>query len=196
MTTELFDSLREIGTIFRELHKPWALVGGLAVSVHVEPRFTRDIDVVVSVADDTEAEDFLRSWRTYGFVLDVVMEHDVSQRLSTIRTYRPANEQGVVIDLLFASSGIEGEIAEQAIPLEIVPGLVVPVARPAHLVALKLLAQDPETRPQDAIDLKALVEVLDAEEKQAAHEAIQLIMDRGYHRGRDLPVLLQGYWPR
>jgi hypothetical protein len=35
---------------------PFALVGGLAVSVHVEPRFTRDIDLAVAVAGDAKAE--------------------------------------------------------------------------------------------------------------------------------------------
>lgn len=33
-----------------------ALVGGLAVSVRTEPRFTRDVDLAVGVVDDAEAE--------------------------------------------------------------------------------------------------------------------------------------------
>ncbi|MBA3393554.1 MAG: hypothetical protein H0T89_12975 [Deltaproteobacteria bacterium] len=35
---------------------PIALIGGLAVSARTEPRFTRDIDVAVAVADDESAE--------------------------------------------------------------------------------------------------------------------------------------------
>jgi hypothetical protein len=38
------------------LGRRFALVGGLAVSVRAEVRFTRDVDIVVLVADDTEAE--------------------------------------------------------------------------------------------------------------------------------------------
>ena len=34
----------------------WALIGGLAVAVRAEPRFTRDVDLAVTVADDREAE--------------------------------------------------------------------------------------------------------------------------------------------
>jgi hypothetical protein len=33
----------------------WALIGGLAVSTRIEPRFTRDIDLAVSVPDDASA---------------------------------------------------------------------------------------------------------------------------------------------
>jgi predicted nucleotidyltransferase len=36
-----------------------ALVGGFAVSVRTEPRFTRDIDLVVAVPDDATAEELL-----------------------------------------------------------------------------------------------------------------------------------------
>ena len=34
----------------------YALVGGLAVSARTEPRFTRDLDLVVAVTNDREAE--------------------------------------------------------------------------------------------------------------------------------------------
>lgn len=35
----------------------WALVGGLAVSARATPRFTKDLDFAVAVADDAKAED-------------------------------------------------------------------------------------------------------------------------------------------
>ena len=38
------------------LGRRFALVGGLAVSVRAEVRFTRDVDIAVAVADDPEAE--------------------------------------------------------------------------------------------------------------------------------------------
>jgi predicted nucleotidyltransferase len=65
----------------------------------------------------------------------------------------------VVADLLFASSGIEPEVVAAAEPLEIFPGVTAPVAQIGHLIALKLLARDDRTRPQDAVDLRALCDV-------------------------------------
>ncbi len=67
--------------------------------------------------------------------------------------------RGRVVDVLFASSGIEPEIVRSAEAIEILPGLVVPVARTGHLIALKLLARDDESRPQDLADLRSLHEV-------------------------------------
>jgi hypothetical protein len=45
-----------------------------------------------------------------------------------------------VVDLLFSSSGIESQICRDADPLEVAPGLRVPVAHGGHLVAMKLLS--------------------------------------------------------
>lgn len=38
----MLSALRQTARILDERHQPWALVGGLAVSIRVEPRFTRD----------------------------------------------------------------------------------------------------------------------------------------------------------
>jgi predicted nucleotidyltransferase len=191
MTTTLFDTLAHAAGILDRLEKDWALVGGLAVSTYVEPRFTRDIDIAVSVDDDEEAEQFAHSWTASGFVIQSVIEQDVTNRLATIRSHRPGDEHSIVIDLLFASSGIEPEVAAEARHLEIAPDVVVPVARPGHLFALKLLSSDPATRPQDSIDLKNLTAFLDPAECEAARQAVRLIESRGFHRERDLPSLLE-----
>lgn len=49
------------------LDRRCALIGGLAVSVRAEPRFTRDIDLAVTVRDDADAERLVNSlaggWR-------------------------------------------------------------------------------------------------------------------------------------
>lgn len=190
MTTTLFKTLTQAADILADLKKDWALVGGLAVSTYVEPRFTRDIDIAVAVEDDTEAEELTHAWASSGFVIESVIEQDIVDRLATIRTHRRGNEHGIVIDLLFASSGIEPEIAAQAQPIELAPRMVVPVARPGHLFALKLLSSDPKTRPQDSIDLDHLAAYLDADEREAARRAVRLIEERGFNRKRDLESLL------
>ena len=60
------------------------------------------------------------------------------------------------------------------------------VARTGHLVALTVLSRDDVNRPQDLVDLRALVKVASQEELALAHQAIELITARGYHGGRDL----------
>lgn len=80
-----------------------------------------------------------------------------------------------------------------AVELDVGASSPVRVASVGHLVALKLLAYDPRTRPQDALDLNALRAVLDAEETKRANEACELITRRGYSRDRDLRTLLRVY---
>jgi predicted nucleotidyltransferase len=96
-----------------------------------------------------------------------------------------------VVDLLFASSGIEREIVDAAERIEVVPGLRLPVAGVGHLIALKLLARDDDTRPQDSADLRALVGVANEADVLLAREAVDLIGARGYARGRDLEADLR-----
>lgn len=98
-----------------------------------------------------------------------------------------------MVDLLFGTAGIEAETVQGADLLEILPGVRLPVAGAGHLVALKLLARDDRTRPQDAGDLRALGEVLDAAGQQTARTAVAQIVARGFARGRPLAELLESY---
>lgn len=185
----LADVLRVTLAELRRQDAAFALVGGLAVSVRTEPRFTRDIDVAVAVVDDREAERRVHDLVTAGFVVDSAVEQTAKGRLATVRLRPPGGETSIV-DLLFASSGIEGEVVSRAELLEVLPGLVVPVARTGDLIALKLLARDDEQRPQDAVDLQALVAVADADELALTAAACDAIAARGFDRGRDLGVAL------
>ncbi|MGH3615928.1 MAG: nucleotidyl transferase AbiEii/AbiGii toxin family protein [Pseudonocardia sp.] len=169
----------------------WALVGGFAVSARAEARFTRDVDLVVVVRDDAEAESLVGRLLQTGHRLTASIEQTATGRLATVRLIPPGvTDDGTVADLLFASSGIEHEIVAAAQPLEIVPGLTVPVASTGHLIALKLLARDDETRPMDAADLRALRAVAGDAELAVAGAAVGLITTRGYARDRDLAAAL------
>ena len=169
----------------------WALVGGLAVSVRTEPRFTRDIDIAVSVADDAEAEALVRDHRTRGHEVVALVEREGTDRLATARLVPPGeDETGVVLDLLFASSGVEPEIVAAADRIAVIAGLDLPVAQTGHLIATKLLAED-EGRPADRADLAALIAVAGPAELDRAWTVGRLISERGFDRGRDLAGALE-----
>jgi hypothetical protein len=170
---------------------PFALVGGLAVSVRVEPRFTRDIGLAVAVASDAEAEALVSALATEGWWVSAVVEQEAVDRLATVRLDVPHDvDTAAVVDLLFASSGIELELVRDAELLEVLPGVTLPVACVAHLIVLRVLARSPE-RPQDDADLVALFDVATDEDLRVARDLAQLVVERGYHRGRDLLAELQ-----
>lgn len=166
-----------------------ALVGGFAVSVRCEPRFTRDVDLVVAVIDDTGAEAVVTALTQDGYEVLATVEQQHAGPLATARLALGSGED--VVDLLFASSGIEPEIAAAAERIEVLPAFLLPVATVGHLIAMKLLATDSKTRPQDAGDLSALIGVANPEDVEAAREAVGLIEARGYQRGRDLVAALE-----
>lgn len=171
----------------QELAVPAALVGGLAVSIRSEPRFTRDIDLAVDVADDAAAERLIHDLAQRSYLIGTVLEQSRTGRMATVRMTLPGEgDGGVVVDMLLASSGIEHEVVLCAEQLEAFPNLHLPVASTGHLIALKLLAQDEKQRPQDSIDLSRLLVVADEQQLALAHQAVSMIVERGYHRGRDL----------
>lgn len=186
-------AVRDIIVHLDDAGRSWALVGGLAVSARAEPRTTRDVDVVVTVEDDPDAESVTYALHTHGgYDVVTVVEQTSTGRLATVRLRpRAPRTRSVIVDVLFASSGIEGEVVESAQRLEILPGLVVPVATVGHLIALKLLARDDRHRPQDFDDLMALLSVAAAEDVEQARSAVDLIERRGYSRERALRAQLE-----
>lgn len=157
-----------------------ALVGGFAVMVRCQPRFTRDADLVVAVADDAEAEAVVRRMTGIGLRIGGVLEQTSQGRLATVRL-TPPDAEDAVLDVLFASSGIEREIVAGAEVLEIIPGLALPVASVSALIALKVLAEAPR-RPQDRSDLLWLVEAATPDQMAEARRFLGLIEQRGFHR--------------
>jgi len=188
--TDLEAALRQLVADLNSIEASYSLVGGLAVSIRAEPRLTRDADVAVSVKDDEQAEAVIRQLIVMGYRPGATIEHEATHRLAAIRLThdeRPAT----VVDLLFASSGVEPEIVDQAEALEVLPGLVVPVARCGHLIALKLLARDDRNRPTDYDDLRALAGVANEQDFSEASAILELITERGYNRGRNLEASLE-----
>jgi hypothetical protein len=181
----LGEALARVCNELAALRVPFALVGGLAVSARAEPRLTRDVDLAIAVTDDEMAERQISMLVSRGYAVTATVEQTKTARLATVRLAAPG-ATALVVDLLFASCGIEAEIVAAAEPLEILPGLVIPVARAGHLIAMKLLARDDRERPQDLDDIRALVGIATSADRRLVTKAIGLISKRGFARGRDL----------
>ena len=69
----------------RSLDRQFALVGGLAVSLHAEVRFTRDVDIVVAVNNDEDAESLVHDLGTRGYRVVATVEQKAVSRLATAR---------------------------------------------------------------------------------------------------------------
>ncbi|MBU4377229.1 MAG: nucleotidyltransferase [Candidatus Omnitrophica bacterium] len=129
----------------------YAVIGGIAVFVYGEPRFTADIDVNI-ILESRKIEDFLKQAKKYGFL----------PRSPRVR--RIAQKDGV-IPLFFKKSGLIGRIdiilAEN--PLEYsginraetrkVSAVKVKLVTPEDLILHKITSQ----RPRDKEDIRGIL---------------------------------------
>ena len=189
--TDVESAFTQAAADLDEMGVDWAVIGGLAVSARAAPRFTQDVDFAISVTTDDEAESIVHRLQVRGYAVGMLVEQDGMGRLATVRLIRPVpGSSQIFVDLLFASSGIEDMVVEQAERIEILPGCVAPVASTGHLIALKLLSAD-ENRLQDHVDLRALLAVASPDDLVQARHAADSIGARGFNRGRNLPQDLE-----
>jgi hypothetical protein len=168
------------------LRVDFALVGGLAVSVRAEVRFTRDVDLAVNLVTDAECEHLIRELRAVGYEVVALVEHDVRKRIATVRLRSP---QAIIVDLIVASSGIEADIIGRATTEELEPGLPIRVAQAEDLLAMKILSMRAERTHDrsDALNLLLMNETLNLE---LVRTDLTLITERGYNREQDLHAKL------
>ncbi len=177
------EALESVGAKF-------ALIGGQAVAARTEPRFTEDVDLAVSVADDREAQQLVFTLTQRGWKMQSAVEQLAKRRLATVRLSAPGEKTDVLVDLLFASSGIEPETVAAATPMQLLEISALPVATVGHLIAMKVLSES-KTRLQDRIDLEKLLAVATAFELATAEASLRLVSARGFARRKKLLAIFQ-----
>jgi hypothetical protein len=156
-------ALKRIARDLRDRRRDFALVGGLAVSLRAEERLTKDVDLAVSVKDDAQAEEVVQDLLEAGYSLKTALEQKRTGRLATVRLLPPRSLPGKpLVDLLFASCGMEPEVVEAAEIFEVLPGSRVKVATPIgwrpgaakpevppHLGSVKMVRRSPFMAAQE-----------------------------------------------
>jgi hypothetical protein len=145
-------------------------------------RFTRDVDLAVVVANDSEADALVLELQGKGYRPVALVEHDTQHRLATARIL---SKQGVKIDLLFASSGIEHEIVDRSTIVRLSAVGDVPVARAEELLAMKVLSMTAQ-RLQDQLDARHLLQYNPTLDLAVTRSNLGLIHARGFGRGQEL----------
>jgi hypothetical protein len=175
----------------------WCLVGGLGTSVYAEPRTTKDIDIAVVVRSDDDFEVLKSFLASRGY-------HSASALMHTEPTYKmgwrllmPTSKgEDIAVDLLHRACGVEEQIVDQAVTLEILPKVFLPVASIGHLIAMKIVSHNDITRMQDQIDLRALIAVAHPGDIASAKSALVEISRGEGFAGRDFVRELASLLPR
>ena len=180
------DALAHAAAELRRRGQRFALVGGLAISVRGEVRATRDVDLAVAVADDSELEKLVADLAKAGYRPVATVEQEARRRLAVVRLESPT---GFRVDLLAASCGIEPEIVAAATPVQFEGAGAVPVAIAEDLLAMKLLAAR-TGRARDWDDALGLLQVNPRLDLALVRQRIAQIAARGFARNEDLPSKL------
>lgn len=195
--TRLQKALIRLSSDLRSLGVRWALVGGFAVILRSESRSTHDLDIVLAVSKEHEADDVVRGLRLLRGYRDHPEQPMLWRKgggLLGVRLVSPpldGDDKGSVVDVLLDFSGIETDIVALAERVEVLPNVFIPVAQSGHLVALKILAG----RSQDLEDVKVLLREMTDSDLQLARRSLRLIEERGFNEegSRDLLIELAGF---
>lgn len=185
--TGLLNQLKFVAEDLNALGVEWSLVGALAVSIHSEPRTTRDIDIALALKLPEDQESLVSALLARGYSNPQVLMHlEPARRMGMRLQVRGQSDIPVVVDLLSQSSGIESEIVRGSEKIEVFPGLLMPIASRAHLIAMKVLAMNDADRIRDKGDLQMLLKAAEKSDVSIARSLLLLIAERGFGRGKNL----------
>lgn len=128
---------------------PYMVIGGQAVLIHGEPRFTRDINITLGINTD-QAERIFKITRKLSLKPREEMTEDFVKRNALLSVEDPETKIGV--DFIFSSLPYERQAIQRAKPLHI-GGVSVRFATAEDTIIHKLFAG----RPLDIEDVKSIV---------------------------------------
>jgi hypothetical protein len=145
------EAIRALNAVFDAFGGQGVVIGGVAVGLLANPRFTKDVDGLL-VLDTAEAGRLLEVAAACGFeprfsgMLDVAIQ----SRIVALR-HRPT---GVLVDISLGALPFEEEVLQRAQEFRH-EDFAVRLPTPEDLVILKAIAH----RDQDMADIRAIVEV-------------------------------------
>jgi len=143
--------LSQLVKLMNQTKLDYALMGGLAVSIYGEPRFTLDMDVNVILKQDS-IDDFLKEAKRYGFYpIPKNIKRFVKKTLVIPMRFSKNDIYGR-IDFIIAYNDLEYSGIKRA-SLKKVYSCKVRVIRPEDLIIHKITS----SRPKDIDDIKGIL---------------------------------------
>ena len=144
----MFDDFKDLLSAFNAANVRYLIVGGYAVSLHAQPRATKDLDVLIS-ADAENSRAVFSALTKFGAPLAGLSAKDFMDPGNFFRMGTPP----VMVDIMPKISGVEFDDAwQRRVEVAIDDALTVPFISRADLLAAKISAG----RAQDLADVVAL----------------------------------------
>ena len=146
----MHQDFKELLSILNDEKVKYLVVGGYAVSLHAQPRATKDLDILIK-PDKANAAALFRALAKFGAPLEGLKPDDFAERGSFFRMGTPP----VMVDILPEISGVDFDSAWRwrvAETIDAKTGLKAAFIAADDLIAAKLAAG----RGQDLADVEAL----------------------------------------
>jgi hypothetical protein len=146
----MYPDFKELLSVFNTHRVKYLIVGGYAVSLHAQPRATKDIDILVK-PDVENARAVYAALARFGAPLEGIAPEDFADRGSFFRMGR----EPVAVDILSEIPGVDFDAAwEQRVEglIDTSTGLKANFISSSDLLNAKLAAG----RPQDLADAAAI----------------------------------------
>lgn len=150
----LVEPLRDLIQLFGELEIPYALMGGMAVSVHGIPRPTHDLDFTISI-DRHRLPEFYAAVEQCGYSVPEVYGTgwvDQVADMPLVRVRQWVDGKVIDIDLFLSESAFQESLLSRRKEF-LVEGNLAWVVTPEDLILLKLIAG----RPRDMGDIQDIL---------------------------------------
>ena len=147
--TPLFEAAFELQNFLVQRGWRFCLIGGIALLRWGEPRFTRDVDVMLLTGFGREDE-FIAPLLSSGYRGRIPDAAEFARRNRVLLLDSP---HGIPLDMALASLPFEALVVERASPFEFEAGCSLMTCSPEDLIVLKLFA----FRPRDLPDVETIV---------------------------------------
>ena len=146
----MFDDFKDLLSAFNAANVRYLIVGGYAVSLHAQPRATKDLDILISTDPENSKAVYIALTK-FGAPVDGLSAKDFAEPDNFFRMGTPP----VMVDIMPKISGVEFESAwPRRVTVAIDDALVVSFISREDLLAAKMAAG----RAQDLADVDALRE--------------------------------------
>jgi len=143
------DPLRDLVAWWQSEEVPGLVIGGLAVALLGRPRVTRDVDVLVLLAEERWGA-FLDAGSAFGFL---PRQPDALAFAEQARVLLLRHEPTAIdVDVVLGCLPFEEEAVARAVVME-VAGVSVPLPTPEDLIIMKAIAH----RDRDMLDIEGLL---------------------------------------
>ena len=145
---KIYDEFFSIIKKLNEANIHYAVVGGIALSFHTQPRYTKDIDILLLEGDIDNLKSILKKM---GYTFEANPWTFKNTNITLHRLTKIEGEDSLTIDLLVGNEGRHKEIIENAIVEETEYGLTC-IASREDLIWMKRFRNS----KQDIADIEAL----------------------------------------